>query len=231
MEDRRFPSATRTEVTNYEFGQGAPKIVESAINKNYNLLRKNHPDPYLLFGLELASRVLLGNPLIDPDEKQLLREEVFELLEMGLPNDIDPESKYYGFLTVIENYFITGGQIPDPSVIKKLKKGAEEYAEMKFDEIFNSEIEEGNDIDEILREHAYEIGDLGLVFKFLNSSKSKERLEEIIDFLKSYTKYFEFGLRSYGVEDSIDLLVTMARILILKSNSVEVSIDGGIVLK
>jgi len=81
-----------------EFGPGATKLVETAIGKNMDLLRQSDPNTHLLRNLEIASRVLLGQPVINAEERLLVLKDIWPEWYKSLSGDKSDEANFHSLL-------------------------------------------------------------------------------------------------------------------------------------
>src|SRR3989344_6133630 len=193
-----------------EFGPGSSVFVERTINRILALIREKGSDAYTLQSLEIASRILLGKPLITDQERDVVLEELGLEWNNCLPINNTPENNYFAVLTSSEHYLLTGEHKASEKVLKKLKEGAEKEAIKRYEMIFGDLFQANEPNDLFYENNIEEVAQIGLVAKYLDLDSFNDKMKRIIEFLEFYTKNFFPKLRSSNVTDSIDRLKIMA---------------------
>lgn len=123
-----------------EFGLGARLLVKTAIEKNIDFLRQNEPaDTHLLRNLEIASRVLLGQPVINADERLRVLKDIWPEWYKSLSGDKTDEANFHSVLIAIDYNLLTGNHITTPEHMDRLKRGAQSHVNFIYDGFLDSE--------------------------------------------------------------------------------------------
>jgi len=134
-----------------EFGSGATKLVETAIGKNMDFLRQSEPDIYLLRNLGIASRVLLGETVINADEMLLVLKDIWPEWYKSLSGDKTDEANLHSFLIARDYNLLTGNQIATPEHIDRIKRGAKSHVNFINDGFFSDPERRVRILDELKR--------------------------------------------------------------------------------
>lgn len=232
MEDRRFPSATRTEVTDYEFGQGTSVLIENEINKRLLSLRANPFDGYLYTKLEISSRILLGKPALKDEEYvEIVRLKSDEWQDRKQNKSF--ENFYLSALTALEYYLLTGRDIASKEELKELKKEVEPIARLNHRTLFESSNDvsfdaDGEDYmsdnDIFLNDNLIKVAELGLIARYLGLDSIDGKFDQIIKALETQTKNvnFKYMFNTNDDKDSILIMKRMADIILIKDHITKV---------
>ena len=138
-----------------KFGFGARKLVETAIKNNIDLLRQGEPDISLLRNLEIASRVLLDETVINPGERLLILKDIWPEWYRSLSGDKSEEANFHSLLIAIDYNLLTGNQITTPEHIDRLKRGARNYVISNYDGLF-ANLEKRAEMLTVIKRHTRE---------------------------------------------------------------------------